>query len=106
MDGAPIATARPTPKHGPVESISPEDDGPSANELADAQREAEEEIEALRKIALADDRVAAALDEAKQLRSLNRVLQERNDGLMNEKAELVKRIKALQRKLEKLEQAA
>mgnify|MGYP003439847580 FL=1 len=103
LDGAPIATARPTPKHGPVESISPEDDGPSANELADAQREAEEEIEALRKIALADDRVAAALEEAKQLRSLNRVLQERNDGLMNEKAELVKRIKGLQRKVEKLE---
>jgi len=40
------------------------------------------------------------------LRSLNRVLQERNDGLLNEKSELVKRIKALQRKLDKLEQAA
>lgn len=101
-----VATARQAPAPGPVTSAPPQDDGPSANEMADAEREAAEELEALRKIALADDKVAAALDEAKKLRSLNRVLQERNDGLLNEKSELVKRIKALQRKLDKLEQAA
>ena len=74
--------------------------------MAAAEREAAEELAALRQIALADDKVAAALAEAKKLRALNRVLQERNDGLMNEKTELVKRIKALQRKLDKLEQPA
>lgn len=84
----------------------PEDDGPSVDEVAAAEREAAEELAALRQIALADDKVAAALAEAKKLRALNRVLQERNDGLMNEKTELVKRIKALQRKLDKLEQPA
>ena len=62
--------------------------------------------EALRRIALSDDKLAAVLAENKQLRAEVRVLKERRDGLMNENAELVKRIKALQRKLDKLEQAA
>ena len=78
----------------------PADDGPSGTEIAAAEREAAEELEALRKIALADDKVAAALAEADRLRAMNRVLTERNNGLLNEKAELVKRIKSLQRKLE------
>ena len=83
-----------------------DDDGPSAEELAAAEREAAEELEALRRIALSDDKLAAVLAENKQLRSEVRVLKERRDGLMNENAELVKRIKALQRKLDGLEQAA
>lgn len=83
-----------------------DDDGPSAEELAAAEREAAEELEALRRIALADDKLAAVLAENKQLRSEVRVLKERRDGLINENAELVRRIKALQRKLDGLEQAA
>lgn len=98
--------SKPNVKPEVTQAPVPEDDGPSADEIARAEREAAEEIEALRKVALANDKVAAALEEAKKLRALNRVLQERNDGLMNEKAELVKRIKALQRKLDKLEQPA
>jgi len=94
------------PKQSVKTSAPPADDGPSAAEVAAAEREAAEEIDALRKIALADDKVAAALADAKRLRALNRVLQERNDGLMNEKNELVRRIKALQRKIEKLEATA
>jgi hypothetical protein len=87
-------------------AAAPADDGPSANEIAASQREAAEELEALRKIALSDDKVAAALAEAKQLRAMNRVLTERNNGLMNEKVELVRMIKSMQRKLDKLEQPA
>lgn len=83
-----------------------DDDGPSDEELAAAEREAAEELEALRRIALADDKMAAVLAENKQLRAEVRVLKERRDGLMNENTELVKRIKALQRKVDRLEQAA
>lgn len=95
--------ARGTP---PKAAPAPADDGPTADELAAAERADAEEREALRKLLEADDKLAALAADNKQLRALNRVLQERNDGLMNEKAELVKRIKALQRKLDKLEQPA
>lgn len=100
----------PAPERGqtlpPDDDTPPEnDDGPSAAELAAAEREAAEELEALRRIALADDKMAAVLAENKQLRAEVRVLKERRDGLMNENAELVKRIKALQRKLDRLEHA-
>lgn len=108
-----IATGKPAKpekkgetKTAPAAASAPADFGPSAAEVAAAERETAEELEALRKIALSDDKVAAALSEAKKLRALNRVLQERNDGLMNEKAELIKRIKSLQRKLDQVGQAA
>lgn len=101
-------TLPPTPAAERGQTLPPpeDDDGPSAAELAAAEREAAEELEALRRIALSDDKLAAVLAENKQLRAEVRVLKERRDGLMNENAELVKRIKALQRKLDKLEQAA
>lgn len=106
-EAASVARGTPEkPPAPPAKAAPPADDGPSADEVAAAVREAAEELAALRKIAQADDKVAAALAEAKEVRALNRVLQERNNGLMNEKAELVKRIKALQRKLDKLEQPA
>ena len=47
-------------------------------------RDTEEENQANRKILEADDRIAAALDEAKQHRAMNRVLQSRLDGKMSE----------------------
>ena len=103
LDGAPIATARPTPKHGPVESISPEDDGPTTSELAAMAREQEEEADAVRRLMESDDKMATLAEENKKLRAEVRVLKERRDGLMNENNELVKRIKGLQRKVEKLE---
>jgi hypothetical protein len=95
--------AEPAPAPAPAPA---EDFGPSAEEIAASAREQQEEIEALRKIAAADDKLAAALEEAKQLRAMNRVLTERNNGLMNEKAELVRRIKSLQRKVDRMEQPA
>ena len=97
----------PAPERGQTLPPPPaDDDGPTAEEVAASEREAAEELEALRRIALSDDKLAAVLAENKQLRAEVRVLKERRDGLMNENAELVKRIKALQRKLDKLEQAA
>lgn len=50
-----------------------------------------------------DDKMATLAEENKKLRAEVRVLKERRDGLMNENNELVKRIKGLQRKVEKLE---
>ena len=85
---------------------TPPDDGPSADELVAAERSAAEELEALRKLALSDDKLPASLEENKQLRAMNRVLTERINGLMNEKSELVKRVRWLQRRVDQLEQPA
>jgi hypothetical protein len=107
-DSTPTPPSAPAKAPAPAKAAAaplPADEGPTAAEIAAAERAAIEEIEALRKIAMTDDKLAAALAESKQLRALNRVLQERNDGLMNEKNELVKRIKALQRKIDKLEKS-
>ena len=96
---AKIARGEP-PKPEKKTAVQPIDDGPSAAEVAASERAAAEEFDALRKIALSDDKLAALLEENKQLRAMNRVLTERNNGLLNEKSELVKRVKSLQRKLE------
>lgn len=95
----------PAPERG--QTLPPaEDFGPTDAELAAQAREQEEEAAALRRLLESDDKLAALASENQQLRAEIRVLKERRDGLMNENAELVKRIKALQRKLDKLEQAA
>lgn len=80
-----------------------EDFGPSEEEVADALREQEEELASLRKIAEADDKLAAALAENKQLRALNRVLQERVNGLMEEKNAALSAATSWQRKAQKFE---
>lgn len=95
----------PAPERG--QTLPPaEDFGPTDAELAAQAREQEEEAAALRRLLESDDKLAALASENQQLRAEIRVLKERRDGLMNENAELVKRIKALQRKLDKLEQTA
>lgn len=106
-EAARVAVGKPpvAPKPEPV-SPPPADDGPSAEELAASARAAADELNELRALALADDKLAAALASVKRLTAQNAVLTERNNGLMNEKAELVRRIKGLQKKLDKLEQPA
>jgi hypothetical protein len=94
----------PVKKASAKKSTAPADGDPTATELAESEREAADELAALRQIVLADDNLAEALAEAKKLRALNRVLQERIDGLINEKGELVRRIKSLQRKLDQVGQ--
>lgn len=98
---APKPTPAPTAAPAPVESF-----GPSVEELEAQAREEREELEALRKIAEADDKLAAALAENKQLRALNRVLEERVNGLMNEKNAALAAAKSWQRKAEKAQREA
>lgn len=59
--------------------------------------------ESMARVFEADDKLAAALDEAKRYREQVRVLEERLRGLMNEKNEAIRLAKSWQRKFEKLE---
>jgi hypothetical protein len=93
----PAATPVPTPA---LESF-----GPSDEEVAEAQREQEAEFAAFRLVLEADDQLAAAVAEVKRLTALVRVLEERNNGLMNEKNAALQAAKSWQRKCEKAEKA-
>lgn len=83
----------------------PEDYGPSDEEIRDAQKEEADELASLRRVAESDDQIAAALAEAKRFRELNRILESRIRGLMNEKSEAISQAKHWQRKFEKAEKA-
>lgn len=97
----------PLPKKEELKSpVAPENFGPSAEEIAASQRDDEEELAALRKIAEADDKLAAALAENKQLRAMNRVLNERVNGLMEEKNEAIRSAKSWQRKAQQADKQA
>ena len=62
-----------------------------------------EENESMVRVFDADDKVAAALAEAKRFSEMNRVLTERNNGLMNELAEAIRLVKSWKRRAEKAE---
>jgi len=100
-----IAPPKKAPRPAPVVEEPAEDFGPSEDEIRQAQQGIEEELESLRRVADADDRVAAALAEAKRYREMNRMLTERINGLLNERNEQIRMIKALQRKLQAQEAA-
>lgn len=107
QDQQAAALTKPMPKAKPVapaeEPPQPEDAGPDESELA-ANRAAEQaDREALEKLLEADDKLATAVAEVKRLNHLNAQLQQRINGLMNEKAEAIKLCKSLQRKLDKLQ---
>ena len=90
-------------KHAPWDKPAAppaEDFGPSEQEIAAAQREQEEELASLRRIAESDDKLKAALAENAQLRAQIRVMQERINSLMNEKLAAVRAAKSWQRKAE------
>jgi len=102
------ALTNPAPK-APAKAIEPgasnepppDDTGPDAEELA-AQAAAEAaDREALAKLLDSDDKLAAAHAEITRLNHLNAQLQQRLNGLMNEKNEAVKQCKALQRQLDR-----
>lgn len=101
---APVPQASPAPAPAPAEQPpQPEDTGPDESELA-ANRAAEQaDREALEKLLEADDKLATAVAEVKRLNHLNAQLQQRINGLMNEKAEAIKLCKSLQRKVDKLQ---
>ena len=104
------ALTAPSPKAAPAAQAiepgasnepPPDDTGPDAEELA-AQAAAEAaDREALAKLLDSDDKLAAACEQITRLNALNAQLQQRLNGLMNEKNEAVKQCKALQRQLER-----
>lgn len=100
---APAPAAAPTPAPAPAPAA--EDFGPSEAEIAAAQRAQEEELESLRRIADSDDKLRAALDEAKRFREENRILKERVNSLMNEKLAAVQAAKRWEKKARALERA-
>jgi ParB-like chromosome segregation protein Spo0J len=82
------------------ESDAPSDDGPSPEELAaDLAAEHADRL-AFQKLLDADDKLATANLEITRLNRVNAGLQERLNGLMNEKNEAVKQCKVLRRQLD------
>jgi len=96
----------PNSSPAPAANDEPEDFGPSPEEIAAAQQAEEDEIAALRKVVDTDDKLGAAMAEIKRLTALNRVLEERVNGLMNEKNAALSAAKSWQRKAEKAEREA
>jgi hypothetical protein len=91
----------PAPSPAPAESF-----GPSEAEIAAAQQAQEEELASLRRVAESSDQLRAALDEAKRFREENRILKERINSLMNEKAAAVNAANKWKKKAEAHERAA
>ena len=84
----------------------PEDDGPSAEEVADARRAAEDDAEAVRLLLESDDKLAAMTAKCKQQAAQIRILEERVRGLTSEAAQAIRLAKSWRTKFEKLEKAA
>lgn len=99
-----VATARDKPTSGPVTTTEPE--GPSAEEIAEARRSAEDDAEAVRLLLESDDKLAAMTEKVKQQAALIRTLQTRITGLTNEAAQAIRLAKSWRTKYEKLERAA
>lgn len=75
-------------------------------ELVDLLAGANEELEAARRILDAEDLLTQFQKEVKRYQELARVTQSRNNGLMNENADLTKRLKSALRKIDRLEKTA
>jgi uncharacterized protein YdaT len=83
------------------EESRPDDTGPDAEELAALAASEAADREVLAKLLDSDDKLATAHAEITRLNALNAQLQQRLNGLMNEKNEAVKQCKALQRQLDR-----
>ena len=93
------------PVKEPANEFEGQDFGPSAEEIEAAQRIEREQLENLVSIAESDEPLKDALATVKRLTAENRVLSDRNNGLMNENAVLKGTVKSLQRKLKEAEAA-
>ena len=105
IDQQVAALNQPMPKAPPAaererEGDGPTDDGPSPEELAADSAAEEGDRLAFQKLLDADDKLATAYSEITRLNLINAGLQERLNGLMNEKNEAVKQCKVLQRQLD------
>lgn len=100
----PVVVVPPPPSNAPVDSWStlppgdstapegdPEDYGPSAEEIAEAEAADRAERELVEKMLAADDKMAMLFEEAKQLKVMVAILESRRDELMN-KAHAIEQI--------------
>lgn len=113
--GKPKRPAKPKTKPTPVvdkatvatldgaqaEAPAPADDGPNAAELAANEMAVKADMEAMQKILDSDDKLAAAYAEIKRLNAELAAVKQARDGYMNQCNEQIRRIKAMQRKLDK-----
>lgn len=84
----------------------PEDEGPSAAEVAASEAAEQADRALINKLLEEDDKLAFAVAECKRLAAENDVLQQRVNGLMNEKNEIVKLLNSRNRQIAKLEAIA
>lgn len=95
------------PKASAPEPAAPEpqDDGPDADEIAASEAAQRADTEALQKLLQSDDKLSTAYAEIKRLNAELSVVKQARDGYMNKANELVRTVKRLQSKLDKLERA-
>lgn len=79
--------------------------GPSDEEIAAAEEAAANDMTLLHKLIEADDKLAMALEDNKQLRAELAVVKLSRDGYMNKSNELIRRVTTLRKKLDKAEAA-
>lgn len=95
------------PKAPPPPPVDqPQDDGPDADEIAASEAAQLADTETLQKLLQSDDKLATAYAEVKRLNAELAVVKQARDGYMNKANELVKTVKRLQSKLDKLERSA
>jgi len=116
-NAAPSLPPSPTAKRGaPLEADPENGHSPSTgtcamceelaeqlDELRQMLKDCSEDNESMARVFEADDRVTAALAEAKRFREQARIVEERNNGLISEKNQYIRAAKNWQRKAEKLE---
>lgn len=98
------AINEPTAK--PAANDEPEDDGPSASEIAFLVESEQADRDAMQKLLDADDKLAEAFNEIKRLNAEVAQLRLARDGYMNKSNEMIRTIKSMQRKIDKLEKVA
>jgi len=76
-----------------------EDCAPTEEEINTSIKAEADQIEYIKKLLESDDPLAQALFDVKRYKEAARIAKERLDGIMNEKNELIRMVKSLQRKL-------
>lgn len=92
----------PTPKKDPEDVAY---FGPSAEEIAEAEAAAADDLSLIHKLIESDDKLSMVVAENNKLRAELAVVKLSRDGYMNRSNELIARVKWLKKKLEKLEAA-
>lgn len=93
-------------KTKPAREPEPDDDGPSAEEVAEARKAAEDDAATMAMLLAADDKLAASVAEVRKLKAQVRILESRIQGLTNEAAQAVRLAKHWRSKFERLQKQA